>query len=104
MRGDETELLVKALRLRTLLVGGQLKLVAAPRLGALDGPSKEPAPEARAAMAGLDAHAFDRGTPTALMREVRREDELEDGDGGPVFVLGDDQLVVRIAIDGDVTP
>ena len=49
---------------------------------------------------GGDAHAFNERAPAALIRDVRNERQLQYPDDAALIDLDDDELVVRIALNG----
>jgi len=82
-----------------LLVRGELKKVAATFLRSRYGPGKEFTAKTRTPHSPVNADTLNRGPPTTLMRDVRREGQLQDSDSGAVRAFKDDKLVVRVLLN-----
>lgn len=98
MRGLETEPFVKSFGVHAEFVAGQLREMAAARLGAGDGPIQKSGAHAAAAKAGFDPDVFDQSAPAAQKEQAWNVGQLQDADDF-IADLGDDQLTVFIVLD-----
>src|SRR5690606_38155099 len=98
VRGYESQALVESNRVGTRLVRGQLNQVTTLLPCVLDCPFEQfPTKSARSDRA-VNTHALDEGAPTAAVRQVGDEGELEYADRPPILTCHN-EFVVRICTD-----